>query len=77
VERLDQIERLWANPKLSPEPLLSDVLWLTDEVRVLRTKVEQLHNQNKSLVQRLSRAAAQNARLKRRISEVLKRADRR
>jgi len=69
VERLDQIERLWGNPKLSPEPLLSDVRWLTDEVRLLRTTVEQLHGQKKSLVEQLSRAAAQNTRLKQRISK--------
>lgn len=69
AERLDQIERLWGNPKLSPEPLLSDVRWLMDEVRLLRRTVEQLRGQNRSLVKQLSRAAAQNTRLKRRITK--------
>ena len=45
MERLEQIERLWGNPRLSPEPLLADVRWLIEEVRSRRSEVQRLHDE--------------------------------
>ena len=45
MEKLEQIERLWGNPRLSPEPLLADVRWLIEEVRLRRSEVQRLHDE--------------------------------